>query len=376
MKQSALFISNSTFVNKDSLEGGVRQCSLEYLSLLNEVYDVTVFEVDYKSNIIFKICSRLNLNKYNYYEPQKYLDRIIALINIKNIEVVFLNLSNTSSFAIPIKNIFLSRVKIILCSHGNESGDYLHEVTRFNKGFNLINRFTSSYVLGSLLKREVLYRKSHLDAVLTVSPVEKAIEQWLGAKKIFMVPRTLNLLQVERKPLLGRVGFIGDLSHFPNRYGIEEVCEAISRQPNTSNIEIRVVGLPMNVGQRLSDKYSFVHYTGYLNNEDLINEVSSWTYFINPVFYYSRGVSTKLSRALGLQLPTITTSIGYRGYTWKEGELITAETPQEMANSIVKNALDYNAIEKSSIELSKVISTFPTLHSIACDLQKFIDSIE
>ncbi len=64
---------------------------------------------------------------------------------------------------------------------------------------------------------------------------------------------------------------------------------------------------------------------------------------LNPVFYFSRGVSTKLGKALALGIPVITTQKGMRGYQWKKGEILTCDQPAEMADLILKYAFDESA---------------------------------
>src|ERR1700756_4963081 len=116
----------------------------------------------------------------------------------------------------------------------------------------------------------------------------------MGAKKIFFVPRTFLKDLVSWMPVKGRLGFVGDLNHFPNYYGLLQLCEAISQKEQRTAIAIRVVGKESNNLDALLSKYSFVQSLGYLNNEQLRSEAATWTYYLNLVFYYSKGVSTKL----------------------------------------------------------------------------------
>ena len=54
------------------------------------------------------------------------------LIHIEqhDIEIVFINMATPVRFARPIRQKFGDRVKIILLSHGNHSGDFLHLITK------------------------------------------------------------------------------------------------------------------------------------------------------------------------------------------------------------------------------------------------------
>jgi glycosyltransferase involved in cell wall biosynthesis len=211
--------------------------------------------------------------------------------------------------------------------------------------------------------------------VLTVSPVEEALERWLGAKQVLMVPRTVSSQFIPRNPQVGRVGFIGDLSHAPNFYGIDEVCKAISSLPQKSAVNVRLVGAPASIGEVLARKYSFVTYLGYMGNEELEAEAGSWTYFLNPVFYYSRGVSTKLAKAFGWGVPVITTTIGCRGYQWETGDPLYAETPNAMAEAIAKYSMAPAMFLKADAEIQTLVSSMPDMGINASALATFLRGV-
>lgn len=266
-------------------------------------------------------------------------------------------------------------MKVVLCSHGNESGDYLHTFTRFKDDQPFYRSFFSSIALGRLMKKESYFRQELLDAVLTVSPVEESLEKWLGAKHVLMVPRTVNKRFLSRKIIKGRFGFIGDLTHSPNLYGIEQVCNAIQTLSSYEGIDIRIVGSPSVIGKQLSSKYPFVTFLGYLDNESLEHEASTWSFFINPVFYYSRGVSTKLAKALGWGLPVITTTIGYRGYLFNTGSLVIAESADEMARKIGDFSIDESRIQKASESILELIASLPEDSDNARKLNIFLHKL-
>jgi hypothetical protein len=83
--------------------------------------------------------------------------------------------------------------------------------------------------------------------------------------------------------------------------------------------------------------------------------VGTWAIFLNLVFYYSRGVSTKLAKGLGWGIPVLTTPYGNRGYDIPHDMLASAETPSQMAQLTVKLIADSTELEKmrsNSIYLS------------------------
>jgi hypothetical protein len=84
------------------------------------------------------------------------------------------------------------------------------------------------------------------------------------------------------------------------------------------NIELRVVGSPLQEGSNLSESYDFIEYLGELSDPELRDEAQTWSSFVHPVFCYAMGCSTKLAVAIGWEIPILTTTMGIRGYIWKE----------------------------------------------------------
>lgn len=375
MKQTALFLSNSIYFDTSRNEGGVRLCTEEYHALIEQLFQVIDFPVDYQIDIAYRVRARLGINIYHGYKPENYRAALKEVIVKNNIQHVFLNLSNCMVFAPLIKELFHEKVKVIVCSHGNESGDFLHEATRFQLKMPFYKTLLSSFALGSMLKKEAAYRQQFLDAVLTVSPVEEALENWIGAKQVMMVPRTVKKESIQRNAIPGRVGFMGDLSHWPNFFGVDELCKAMSGLKQTQPVEIRVVGAPAKVGEELAAKYPFVTYMGYLNKAELDAEIKSWAFFLNPVFYYSRGVSTKLAKALGWGMPVITTTIGYRGYKWNKGSLVIAETATAMAQIIIDHSADEVKMKTADEEVKLLTDSIKSIEEIGKELQQFLKSV-
>ena len=222
-----------------------------------------------------------------------------------------------------------------------------------------------------MLAAESALRKN-IDVVLTVSEIEFNIEKWLGTENVYLVYRTIKVDTTDHCPLKGRIGFFSDLSHAPNYYGITKVCEALIKL-NTGNIELRLVSAAIKAGKELAEKFPFIKYLGYLTEDQLIKEAATWTFCLNPVFYYSRGVSTKMGKAFGIGVPVITTEKGMRGYQWKSGEILCCKTPGEMAALIIKHA---NNIEDSVFyrnEIAKMQASSPGLQEMMNDICDLIE---
>lgn len=365
--RNALFLCNQKFLDSTNA-GGVKFCTDEYLSLIKTTFNVTEFPVVYDVSIIQKLSRKLNLNAYTDYNPGKYKNSLKTILQEKSITHVFLNLTNTAPFAAIIKSIS-QNIKVILCSHGNESGDYMHDIILHEK-YRGLQKKTATYNVGNMLLKEAAMR-SNIDVVLTVSDVEEGIEKWLGAKTVYMVPRFIAKQNGIYNPVVGKVGFISDLSHEPNYFGINEVCKEINLLPN-EKIKISLVGGGKERGEMLDKEYSFVEYIGYLSEEALAAEISSWSFALNPVFYYSRGVSTKLGKSLGMGYPVITTNIGMRGYKWKEGELPKCKTAKEMAALITALSTDRNAFEYYKNEVIKIQESSPSYNEMMTEINTYL----
>lgn len=364
---NSLFLSNQKFLSDSFAEGGVKFCTDEFLALINTGFTVINFPVEYTTGPRFRIKKKLGISAYDEYAPKQYLAALKEAVIKNDVKYIFLNLTNTAPFAKVIKASFPD-VKVILCSHGNESGDHLHEIA-MHGAFNSKKKL-QTYMLGNMLVKEAEQRE-HIDLVLTVSDVEAGIEKWLGAKQVYMVPRHIDNIKKHYKPISGRVGFFSDLSHRPNLYGILEVCKAINAA-GYKDLTLILAGGGAEAGKKLAQDFSFVKYVDYLPEDKLTEEVVSWTFALNPVFYYSRGVSTKLGKSLGMGLPVITTQKGLRGYEWSEGELPVANDAREMAALIHKLSTDAAAGEHYKNEVYKIQQSSPSYQQMISEIKKLL----
>lgn len=355
--EKVIFITNEIFIKKNDLQkGGVRLCTDDYVCLLSCKYDIIFFPVKFDNSFFRKIKSKLGIDVFVDYNPSSYESYLFKIITENNINKVFINLSNAISFSTIIKNRFKDDVKVILCSHGIEGGDFLHNTGRSSGAF--FSKLLSSYKLGEIFKKDLEYRMKSIDMVLTVSEVEMAIENWLGAKDVFFVPRVFSPRFLDWNPKYGRLGFVADVSHFPNFFGLERFCQAIHNNQISEEIELIVVGKPCANLKSLENKYSFIKATGYLDEDRLEQEASTWMYFLNLVFYYSKGVSTKLQLGLNWGLPVLSTPQGNRGYVFKLGGVIECQDEYEMVNIITSRMSDKDSLlkDKNMTELAALNS--------------------
>jgi glycosyltransferase involved in cell wall biosynthesis len=229
-------------------------------------------------------------------------------------------------------------VKIVLLSHGNHSGDFLHLLSKPLGKKWIFRKWMDRYRLGNLIATESDFRVKWLDAVVALSETEKQIENWYGAKRVSFLPRRLYSDFLEIQPVSGRIGFVGRLDHPPNLQGLTLLLEEFSRRGIKP--EFRLVGAPSKYGAGIQRQFPFVNYLGELSDQDLENELKTWAFFTNPVWWYSTGSSTKLARAISWGLPIITSSAGMRGYEWKTGSLLVTDSPASMAEELINQSSD------------------------------------
>ncbi len=371
MKTKAIFLTNKIYIDKSLNEGGVRMCTEEYIELLATKFDLIIFPVENRNTIQYRVLVKLGINQYRDYRNRAKILELKDLLLKGEINYLFLNQCNTAYFGIEVKKLLGPQLNIYLCSHGNESGDLLHSVTRFRGSHPWYKNFFPSWTLGRTIITEVKQRANGVNGVLTVSEIETQIENWLGTSRVLFVPRTIKNNFHFYNNRLGIIGFMGDLSHPPNYFGIKSVCDAIKNAGEYEHLQIRIVGSSSDVGKSLQNEYSFVKYLGYLNIEDVLKECESWSFFVNPVFYYSRGVTTKLGKALGLGIPVITTEIGCRGYYWKRGSLPIVQTPQQMAETILQLSFDIEKISHYRSQVVEIVNSSPTFDELSTQLLDF-----
>ncbi|MGJ5642457.1 glycosyltransferase [Formosa sp. S-31] len=334
-KPKAIFITNYRYVSTKTKNGGVKLCTQDFIKAIETKYSLEFVEVDFTSVFFKKLKFKLGIDVYDYYDVEKYSKVLEDLITKKGIKKVFINHTSAMEFAKLCKQITTS-CSTVLLSHGNESGDYMHEIVNSKRNTSI----SSLYKLGKQLVLEAKYRKQFIDKVVVVSEIEKYLEYWLHSKEVVYVPRIFESDFLDWKPIEGRVGFLADFTHLPNLYGIETLCEELNTRSLPSNLKLVLVGLGDNRIDNVVSKYPFIDRLGYLDELEMKTELSSWMLYLNIVLYYSKGVSTKLAKGMNLGLPIVTTVQGNRGYLLKDLEHVTAENVKEFADILLKISSD------------------------------------
>ncbi|WP_207422785.1 glycosyltransferase [Desertivirga brevis] len=368
----ALFITNPHDLNSQ-ISGGVQICSQYFLNILKIKFEIQVFEVQISTNPLHRLYRKLRIDGYKLYNPTQYLATLEHLVENEGIKTIFFNKSELIRFCEPLKKRFGERIKLVILSHGNETGDFLHDIVLGKLGRGGPSKVVELYRLGLNLYTESLYRRYYVDLVCSMSETEAHIERWLSAKKTFIIPQIIsNEEPVQWQKKLGIVGFVGTLNHTPNYEALKEILQTL-KNLNVSNVTLEIVGGPENIGQDLAKEFSQARYLGRLNDEELKNRISGWSLFLNPIFWYSRGASMKLSKAIAYEIPLVTTEAGRRGYFWNEGKVIeTANNPYDFVQQILKycnNEFELSLIQQ---EVRKAKNSSPTASEIANSLANTI----
>jgi hypothetical protein len=348
------------------LVGGVQLCSQEFLKLIETASDnIEYSEVNISRQMLWRIRRKFYLGSYLFYNPEEHRTKITQIIKQKQPTHVFVNKAELIRFA-PLVRELLPNAQIVLMSHGNQSGDDLYELAGENGSRNksFFSRLLATWQIGQDLVTESWYRHRYIDCVCVMSDEEAILERWLGAKNTIVLHRTITPEDLPWQPLPGRVGFVGTLSHTPNRVALEKVCqEMINHHP--LNLELRLVGQPVDFGQALADKYNFVSYLGALNEDDLKKEVATWNLFLNPIFWLSRGASMKLGKAISWGIPFITTYSGRRGYKLTNADFLTTpDSVQAFVTRVFELMCDRQNIIQARNLVKNLQATSPTTHNL------------
>jgi hypothetical protein len=160
------------------------------------------------------------------------------------------------------------------------------------------------------------------------------------------------------------------LDHPPNYQGLTSVLDSLA-QRQVGGLDIRLIGGPPAVGTAIAKAYPSVTYLGALDDHELAKEASSWNAFLNPVFCFGRGCSTKLAIALQWQIPIVTTLEGCRGYVWEKGDLVRTSSVEEFADW-VHRLTDMECASSIRDQVVQVTLSSPNIAEIGSALRRVL----
>lgn len=334
--QTAIFVTAAVALNTEG--GGVQRCTHEYLAVLRAAgLRLHVAAYPFEHRLWVRILRRLRPRPYRDAVPRRFAEVVRREARERNAGWILLNQSEAAPLAAELADLRAQGVRIALLSHGTDSCDYIH-VARIRAEFHGGPPVSDRDIrwLGTVLFEEQVQHRS-VDAVLCLSETDRRQEQWLGAPNVVVLPRVVADRALDWQPVAGRIGTVATFTHEPNYEGIVLLCRALARQPGTA-VRLRLVGTPAALGQKIAAEFPFVDYLGGLTDAQLAGEARTWCAFVNPMFCYPRGCSTKLAVPLEWRIPVATTRAGARGYVWDETLIPLDETPDQLARSVLRLA--------------------------------------
>jgi hypothetical protein len=365
-----LFVTYRAYLERPF--GGVQVCTHEYIDVIGAAGIALTFCVfDGDKRFSTRILRRLNSSAY-FRPAEPGIIKVIARLAIETQpEFVFLNQVNLAFLARQIRKSLPHGCKIVLLSHGLSSTDLLHSI-RARRRLPLSGRVrpTPIFALGSDLLEESGAR-GDVDIVCALSPFDVHLEHWIGMKHVGWLPRVVRSSPLDWRPFGNRIGYIGTLDHAPNLEGLVTILSQILAQP-TENVRIRVVGGPPEIGRWLAQSYPIIDYLGSTDDSTLAREAATWSAVANPIFCYPRGCSTKLATAVGWHIPVVTTTMGHRGYEWRQGGPVIADDPKEFAEECLR-LLNFDAASEARRRVAEMARSSPTIDENASRLRALIN---
>lgn len=356
--------------------GGVQLCTREYISALELVgYELTYCTYNADRRLLARIRNRLTPHPYSRSWARHFIDDLCSSIARAGAKVVFINQVVLAPIVFELRSRFGDDLQIVLLSHGLESVDYLHVLRaadRFGEISTPHSKWIATWRLGRQCQCEVQQRRE-IDLVFTLAPFEAEIERWLGAKAVAWLPRAVQpQTDLNWTPQAGRLGYLGTLDHPPNYEGLRLVLDEFAKAP-LSGRQLRIIGGPNRVGDKLARQYPFIDYLGPLADSDVKQEVSTWCAFMHPLFCWARGCSTKLAVAIAWKLPIIATPAGCRGYSWGAGDLPLAASPREFVRLSNECCSVARAMEvRTAVE--RIAGSMPSINEVALDMQGHLNA--
>jgi glycosyltransferase involved in cell wall biosynthesis len=352
---NAIFVTHATAVS--ARPGGLQICTREYLDALAAAgFDLALEMIEHDRRLITRARHRLFPTPYPDQWRPSAVDQIVAAAMRTDAQFVCLNLVNLAPLAAVLRPGLPRATRIVLLSHGLESIDFLHTIPAASR---------SGRVERKLGQRLIEERRQRLmiDHVFCLTPFEAEIERWLGARAVTALPRTIPHRQpIAWRPDSSRLGFVGTLDHQPTSDGLEQFLGAFERL-GPAGVRVRVVGSPEPVGRRLAARFRSVEYLGALDDAALEREATTWSAFVHPLFCWARGCSTKLATALAWQLPIVTTPAGARGYSWRDGTLPMADSPDAFAR-LACELTSPAAANRARQQVAAIARSSPTIDEV------------
>lgn len=343
-------------------------CTRDYLQTLEAAgLQPEILSFDSDQRWIAKLMRRVAPRPNAYQIPPTFIEKLIGRCQQSNHPQVFLNNTITFPLTVALRNALGSQPRIVMLSHGVENTDLVNALRLAPQSLPRHMRHPSW--LGRTIQEEIHQRQA-IDLVICICQEDVLFEQWLGAPQCLFLPRSIEVQDLNLKPLAGRVGCVATLNHEPNVDGIRQLAKELDC---SGDIVLRLVGGPVEVGKRLQEQFNAIEYVGRLSDEQLFDEAATWSAFVNPVFCQARGASTKVATALGWGLPVATTVVGARGYCWDESVIPLARSRKGLAE--ICRSISYGDSNTWQMRAKHIRGLAPTLTEAGELIEHALESI-
>ncbi len=350
--------------------GGVQSATREYIDVIAAAgvsLDLCPFEHDRR--VSTRVLRRLLPSPYFRPAEPSLPQTVASMVRERSAGFVFLNQVALGVLAPALQALLPGTCRIVLLSHGLESTDLRHRI-RAARTLPLSGHtgLAASLTLNLAVRTEQSF-STRVGTIGTLSPQDAELGRQMGATHVDWLPRIVRPAPLDWQPTGTRLGFLGTLDHAPNMEGLVAVLDRFGA--SAAAPRIRVVGGPTAIGTWLTRRYPCVDYVGPLDDHALRQEASGWNAFLHPMFYLARGCSTKLATGLAWQIPVVTTVLGLRGYVWREGGPVIADTPDTFVAASLQ-MLDRQAASEARTRVMAASASTPTLADNALRMRRLL----
>jgi len=147
--------------------------------------------------------------------PRGFADEVRREVITRNAGWILINQTEAAPLIPELADLQARGVRIALLSHGTDSCDYIHLArarTEFHQG-RPISSHDKRWIGGLIFEEQIHH--TLCDAVFCLSETDRHLGQWLGGRKVTVLPRVIADRTLPWTPVAGRIGTVGTLTHGP-----------------------------------------------------------------------------------------------------------------------------------------------------------------
>ena len=258
-----------------------------------------------------------------------------------------------------------TKAKVIIRTHNVE-----HEIWEHYSSNNS-NPIKKWYLakLASDLRKQEIQLLNQFDGVISISEEDTNKFKLIGIKTpIENLSIAVNINESKHNYDLTSLFHLGSMNWAPNIEAVDSIIELLpSIRDDSPELNFHIAGSHMN------GKYANLESRGIIEDgfiENISNYVTERGILVSPIKSGS-GIRVKILEMMSLGIPIITTSLGSQGIH-AEGNLIIANTDNEIKKSIIQLRNDKNLREKLGINSIDYIRTHHNKKTLSKQLLEFI----